>query len=95
MVDVTVKGNSDHCFSVLLGGNMLKKNPKPGYLRYVRSGAKVLFVIEAVLFAACYGVWYRMNTSRGEWVKTCMWYHSSEVLSTEYLGIVLIRRLCM
>lgn len=43
---------------------MLKKNPKPGYLRYVRSGAKVLFVIEAAVFAACYGVWYRMNISR-------------------------------
>jgi hypothetical protein len=51
---------------------MLKKNPKPGYLKYVRSGAKVLFVIEAAVFAACYGVWYRMNTSRGEWVETCM-----------------------
>jgi hypothetical protein len=47
---------------------MLKKNPKPQYLKYVRSGAKALFVIEAVLFAASYGVWYRMNTSRGEWV---------------------------
>jgi hypothetical protein len=47
---------------------MLKKNPKPQYFKYVRSGAKTLFVIEAVLFAASYGVWYRMNTSRGEWV---------------------------
>jgi hypothetical protein len=47
---------------------MLKKNSKPQYLKYVRSGAKAFFVIEAVLFAASYGVWYRMNTSRGEWV---------------------------
>lgn len=45
---------------------MLKKNPKPGYLRYVRTSAKVLFVIEAAIFAVSYGVWYRMNTSRGE-----------------------------
>lgn len=49
---------------------MLKKNPKPQYLKYVRSGAKALFVLEAVIFAASYGVWYRMNTSRGEWVGT-------------------------
>jgi hypothetical protein len=49
---------------------MLKKNPRPQYLKYVRGGAKVLFVIEAFLFAASYGIWYRMNTSRGEWVET-------------------------
>jgi hypothetical protein len=49
---------------------MLKKNPKPQYYKYVRSGAKALFVIEALVFAASYGVWYRMNTSRGEWVGT-------------------------
>jgi hypothetical protein len=47
---------------------MLKKIPKPQYLKYVRSGAKALLVIEALLFATSYGVWYRMNTSRGEWV---------------------------
>jgi hypothetical protein len=49
---------------------MLKKNPKPQYFKYVRTGAKALFVIESVLFAGAYGVWYRMNTSRGEWVGT-------------------------
>jgi hypothetical protein len=48
---------------------MLRKNPKSQYLRYVRGGVKVFFVIEAVLFAASYGVWHRMNTSRGEWVE--------------------------
>ena len=72
---------------------MLKKNPKQVYLRYVRSGAKVLFVIEATVFAACYGVWYRMNTSRGKWVETCMWYNSVAILSTGCLAIVLVRRL--
>ncbi|XP_023723828.1 uncharacterized protein LOC111873392 isoform X2 [Cryptotermes secundus] len=43
---------------------MLKKSPKPQYFKYVRSGAKALFVLEAVIFATSYGVWYRMNTSR-------------------------------
>lgn len=74
---------------------MLKKNPKRGYLKYVRSGAKVIFIIEAAVFAACYGVWYRMNTSRGEWVETCIWCNSVAVLSTGYLVIVLVRHLCM
>jgi hypothetical protein len=46
---------------------MLRKNPKRQYLRYVLGGAKVFFAIEAVLFAASYGIWHRMNTSRGEW----------------------------
>mgnify|MGYP000492297872 CR=1 FL=1 len=30
----------------------------------VRRGAKVLFVVKGILFAASYGIWYRMNTSR-------------------------------
>jgi hypothetical protein len=47
---------------------MLKKKSKPQYPKYIRSGAKAFFFIETVLFAASYGIWYRMNTSRGEWV---------------------------
>ncbi|PSN50188.1 hypothetical protein C0J52_06658 [Blattella germanica] len=43
---------------------MLKKSPKPQYIRYIKGSAKVLFAVEAVLFAASYGIWYRMNTSR-------------------------------
>lgn len=43
---------------------MLKKTPKSQFIKYVRGGAKVIFVAEAVLFAVSYGIWYRMNTSR-------------------------------
>jgi hypothetical protein len=49
---------------------MLRKNPKRQYLRYVRGGVKVLFAVEAVLFVASYGVWHRLNTSRGKWANT-------------------------
>ncbi|XP_067010046.1 uncharacterized protein [Anabrus simplex] len=43
---------------------MLKKRPKSTVLKYVRTGAKIAFVAEAVIFALSYGVWYRLNTSR-------------------------------
>lgn len=46
---------------------MLRKNPKLQYSRYVKGGAKVFLAVEAVLFAASYGIWHRMNTSSGEW----------------------------
>lgn len=43
---------------------MLKKIPKPTIWRFVKTSAKTLFVIEAVLFACSYGIYYRMNTNR-------------------------------
>lgn len=45
---------------------MLPKTPKSGFWKFVKGSAKTLFVIEAVCFAASYGVYYRMNTNRGK-----------------------------
>lgn len=44
---------------------MLPKTQKTGFWKFVKGGAKTLFVIEAVCFAVTYGVYYRMNTDRG------------------------------
>lgn len=43
---------------------MLVKNPKPSYRKWIKRGALVLFVVEAVSFAASYGLWFRVNTDR-------------------------------
>ncbi|XP_055836668.1 protein CEBPZOS-like isoform X1 [Episyrphus balteatus] len=43
---------------------MLPKTQKTGFWKFVKGGAKTLFVIEAVCFAVTYGVYYRMNTNR-------------------------------
>ncbi|EDW28886.1 GL19413 [Drosophila persimilis] len=45
---------------------MLPKTPKPALWRFIKGSAKTLFVVEAVCFAASYGVYYRMNTNRGK-----------------------------
>ena len=50
---------------------MLPKTPKSSFWKFVKGSAKTLFVIEAVCFAASYGVYYRMNTNRG----TYLHYH--------------------
>lgn len=39
--------------------------PRPAYIKTLKKGAKILFVVEALLFAGSYGVWQRMNTNRG------------------------------
>lgn len=54
---------------------MLRKNPKLQYSRYVKGGAKVFLAVEAVLFAASYGIWHRMNTSSGEWAASGKWFY--------------------
>lgn len=46
---------------------MLPKTPKSikrTYWKFVKSSAKVLFVVEVFLFAGSYGVYHRMNTNR-------------------------------
>lgn len=43
---------------------MLPKTPKSGFWKFVKTSAKVLFVIEAVCFAGSYAVYHRMNTNR-------------------------------
>ncbi|XP_016973125.1 protein CEBPZOS [Drosophila rhopaloa] len=43
---------------------MLPKTPKPAIWKFIKGSAKTLFVLEAVCFAASYGVYYRMNTNR-------------------------------
>ncbi|ALC39369.1 CG42371, partial [Drosophila busckii] len=43
---------------------MLPKTPRTGIWKFIKGGAKTLFVIEAVCFAASYGLYYRMNTDR-------------------------------
>lgn len=45
---------------------MLQKNPKPTYRRYIKNGAKILFVAEAAFFAISYGVWYRLNREQSK-----------------------------
>lgn len=45
---------------------MLQKNSKPSFLRFIKRGAAILFVLEAASFGVSYGVWHRMNTNRGE-----------------------------
>ncbi|KAH8376823.1 hypothetical protein KR093_001473 [Drosophila rubida] len=43
---------------------MLPKTPKPAVWRFIKGSAKTLFVLEAVCFAASYGLYYRMNTDQ-------------------------------
>lgn len=43
---------------------MLVKNPKPSTRKWLKRGALVIFGIEAVAFAASYGLWYQVNTNR-------------------------------
>lgn len=43
---------------------MLPKTRKSNIWNFVKGSAKTLFVIEAVCFAASYGIYYRMNTNR-------------------------------
>lgn len=42
------------------------KEPKPAYKRYLGLTAKAIFLAEAVGVAISYGVWYKLNTSRGK-----------------------------
>lgn len=57
---------------------MLPKTPKPAIWRFIKGSAKTLFVLEAVCFAASYGVYYRMNTNRG---KTAALYISFQIIN--------------
>ncbi|TDG53538.1 hypothetical protein AWZ03_000353 [Drosophila navojoa] len=43
---------------------MLPRTPKPAIWRFIKGSAKTLFVLEAVCFAASYGLYYRMNTDQ-------------------------------
>uniref|UniRef100_A0A2M4AUA6 Uncharacterized protein n=1 Tax=Anopheles triannulatus TaxID=58253 RepID=A0A2M4AUA6_9DIPT len=43
---------------------MLEKKARPGYRKIIKSSAKTLIVIEAILFAVSYAGWYRLNTNR-------------------------------
>ncbi|XP_034472371.1 protein CEBPZOS [Drosophila innubila] len=43
---------------------MLPKTPKSAIWRFIKGSAKTLFVLEAVCFAASYGLYYRMNTDQ-------------------------------
>lgn len=43
---------------------MLKKKQDPLFVKNIRRVAKILFVVEGVLFAASYAIWHRMNHSR-------------------------------
>lgn len=44
---------------------MLTKSPKPAYKRFIGTSLKLVFLAEALGFAVSYGVWYRLNTDRG------------------------------
>ncbi|ETN60678.1 hypothetical protein AND_007701 [Anopheles darlingi] len=43
---------------------MLEKKARPGYRKIIKSSAKTLIVVEAILFAVSYAGWYRLNTNR-------------------------------
>lgn len=45
---------------------MLQKKARPGYKKIIKTSAKTLIVVEALLFAVSYAGWYRLNTNRGE-----------------------------
>lgn len=45
---------------------MLQKAPKPQLWKFVKKGAKILFVAELIAFAGSYGVWHYMNTDSGK-----------------------------
>lgn len=45
---------------------MLMKTPKSGPLKWLKRGATVLFIGEAIAFAVSYGLWYSVNTRRGK-----------------------------
>uniref|UniRef100_A0A182SW54 Uncharacterized protein n=1 Tax=Anopheles maculatus TaxID=74869 RepID=A0A182SW54_9DIPT len=46
---------------------MLQKQARPGYKKFIKTSAKTLIVVEAILFAVSYAGWYRLNTNRGGW----------------------------
>ncbi|KAH8255427.1 hypothetical protein KR038_002897 [Drosophila bunnanda] len=60
---------------------MLPKTPKPAIWKFIKGSAKTLFVLEAVCFAASYGVYYRMNTNRGERLATL--YISIQIINKD------------
>uniref|UniRef100_A0A182NEH5 Protein CEBPZOS n=1 Tax=Anopheles dirus TaxID=7168 RepID=A0A182NEH5_9DIPT len=43
---------------------MLEKRARPGWRKIVKSSAKTLIVVEAILFGLSYAGWYRLNTNR-------------------------------
>ncbi|XP_035796120.1 uncharacterized protein LOC118468917 [Anopheles albimanus] len=43
---------------------MLEKKARPGYRKIIKSSAKTLIVVEAILFAVSYAGWYHLNTNR-------------------------------
>uniref|UniRef100_A0A182JSZ4 Protein CEBPZOS n=1 Tax=Anopheles christyi TaxID=43041 RepID=A0A182JSZ4_9DIPT len=43
---------------------MLQKKARPGYKKIIKTSAKTLIVVEALLFAVSYAGWYRLNTNR-------------------------------
>lgn len=44
---------------------MITKTPKSGILQFIKRGAAIVFVIEAVGFAGSYFIWHKTNTDRG------------------------------
>ena len=54
---------------------MLQKKPKSTYWNFIKKGATILFVTEALLFAGSYGIWHRLNTNKGN-----ITYHFSHML---------------
>ncbi|XP_050078857.1 uncharacterized protein LOC126565697 isoform X1 [Anopheles maculipalpis] len=43
---------------------MLQKQARPGYKKFIKTSAKTLIVVEAILFAVSYAGWHRLNTNR-------------------------------
>ncbi|XP_053665748.1 uncharacterized protein LOC128714891 [Anopheles marshallii] len=43
---------------------MLHKKARPGFVKFIKTSAKTLIVVEAILFAVSYGGWHRLNTNR-------------------------------
>uniref|UniRef100_A0A182FWX7 Uncharacterized protein n=2 Tax=Anopheles albimanus TaxID=7167 RepID=A0A182FWX7_ANOAL len=78
--NVAIESNTDHewvKFGLVLNlqllvppgtpvplSNMLEKKARPGYRKIIKSSAKTLIVVEAILFAVSYAGWYHLNTNR-------------------------------
>lgn len=45
---------------------MLTNTPKPAHKRIIGSALKGFFVAEVFAIAVSYGVWFKLNTDRGE-----------------------------
>lgn len=44
---------------------MLKKTPKPFFKGFIKTSLKTVIVAEVIACIATYGLWHKLNTSKG------------------------------